>query len=95
VTSESVDEDICAMGERKRQLSPAVLSDDQKNHQATPNAKQNKLNNVKAKKNVEDSMTTISKILQNAIARRTAAQQQQQPQQQEVEHAENNNNVLK
>ena len=74
VTGDSVDEDIYEMGERKRKLSTAVLSDDRQNNAYTPDAKS------KGKKkghdqNEEDEMDigAIGRILQRALLRVTGA----------------------
>ena len=57
----TVDEDIHEMGERKRQLSQAVLSDDRANEQ----------NKSQTKRKDDEDLNLISKILSRALSRKT------------------------
>jgi SWI/SNF-related matrix-associated actin-dependent regulator 1 of chromatin subfamily A len=65
VTADTVDEDIYDMGERKRKLSHAVLSDEREGR--TPGAKK-----TSATATEGEDMNAIGKMLQRALARRAA-----------------------
>lgn len=72
VTVDTVDEDIFDMGERKRQLSEAVLSDARSPAAALTNNNGNHSSNGKAgkaKNKDDDELTVISRILSKALKR--------------------------
>lgn len=75
VTQNTVDEDIYEMGERKRQLSQAVLSDSRSSNQQNTQQKggKGKGGGKGSKKDgegdTEDDMTMISRILSKALLR--------------------------
>lgn len=65
VAADTVDEDIYDMGERKRQLSTAVLSDDRANSSKTSNRKGGHANNG----DDDEDIGAIGRILQRALQR--------------------------
>ncbi len=71
VAADTVDEDIYDMGERKRQLSHAVLSDERAGSSAS--SKTAKSPGKGGEGAEPDDMNAIGTMLQKALARRAAA----------------------